>query len=146
VPDAYQKTESLRKFIKSVDKTTLLPRVLQTPSDRSDAVSGNPDLQFTSYGYIGLCDFTMYPLIWQGSFVELDTRENKLRLIAWRTEMSGQSTSLNDGMVIPAAGVSCRESNFYSYRITRRTSISGASSHDLEKMLAQSSNVTFLQS
>jgi transcriptional regulator with XRE-family HTH domain len=39
-------------------------------------VNGNKDLVT---GYIGLTDMTMYPLIRPGSFVQVDTRQNKLR-------------------------------------------------------------------
>ena len=39
-----------------------------------------------TYGYIGSNDFTMYPLIRPGSLVEIDTVQNKLKLIAWHSE------------------------------------------------------------
>ncbi|MGH9970289.1 MAG: helix-turn-helix domain-containing protein [Pyrinomonadaceae bacterium] len=39
-----------------------------------------------SYGYVGLNDFTMYPLIWPGSFVWLDVGQNNLHPIAWHNE------------------------------------------------------------
>ena len=86
VPDVYRTTEFLRELVKFPDKTTLLPRIGQAGDDKADVAKLDPDSQFTSYGYIGLDDFTMYPLIRPGSFVGLDTRQNKLRLIAWRSE------------------------------------------------------------
>jgi transcriptional regulator with XRE-family HTH domain len=86
VPDVYRTSEFLRGLVKFPDKTTLLPRVVQAGDDKPDVVTPDPDNQFTTYGYIGLDDFTMYPLIRPGSFVALDTRQNKLRLIAWCTE------------------------------------------------------------
>lgn len=39
-----------------------------------------------AYGYIGLEDFTMYPLIQPGSFVQVDERDNKVRMAQWRSE------------------------------------------------------------
>jgi transcriptional regulator with XRE-family HTH domain len=39
-----------------------------------------------TYAYIGSNDFTMYPLIRPGSLVEIDTDQNKLKLIAWHNE------------------------------------------------------------
>jgi len=39
-----------------------------------------------TYGYIGLNDLTMYPLIWPGSFVWLDVTQNKLQPDAWHNE------------------------------------------------------------
>jgi transcriptional regulator with XRE-family HTH domain len=37
-------------------------------------------------GYIGLNDFTMYPLIRPGSFVLIDTQQNRLKTKTWRNE------------------------------------------------------------
>ena len=39
-----------------------------------------------SYGYIGLDDFTMYPLIRPGSFVRIDTQQVKLQNVHWHNE------------------------------------------------------------
>lgn len=39
-----------------------------------------------SYGYIGTEDFTMYPILPPGSFVQVDERKNKATEDAWRTE------------------------------------------------------------
>ena len=39
-----------------------------------------------SYGYIGLDDFTMYPLIRPGSLVRIDTRQNKLQFVTRHNE------------------------------------------------------------
>lgn len=85
VPDVYRTSQFLRDHVKFPDKTTLLPRVVQAGDHKSDFAKLDPDNQ-TTYGYIGLDDFTMYPLIRPGSFVALDTRQNKLGLIAWHTE------------------------------------------------------------
>lgn len=80
VPDSYRTSEMLRRLVNHPEKTTLLPRV------NDDKSQPAPDRKFTSYGYIGLQDFTMYPLIRPGSFVEIDTRQNKWTLIGWRNE------------------------------------------------------------
>ena len=39
------------------------------------------------FGYIGLQDFTLYPLIRPGSFVEIDPSQTKLRPIPWKNEL-----------------------------------------------------------
>jgi len=85
VPAVYRMNDLFRQHIKFPSKTTLLPRI-DLPEDYqpSDAKL-NPDSQF-GYGYIGLEDFTMHPLIRPGSFVWIDTHHTKLRAIAWRTE------------------------------------------------------------
>lgn len=43
------------------------------------------DSDFT-YGYIGLEDFTMYPVIVPGSFIQVDERKNKIVEKSWRSE------------------------------------------------------------
>jgi transcriptional regulator with XRE-family HTH domain len=43
------------------------------------------DAKFT-YGYIGQEDFTMYPLILPGSFVQIDESKDKVRKGTWRSE------------------------------------------------------------
>jgi len=40
----------------------------------------------TTYGYIGLNDFTMYPLIRPGSLVRIDARPQKLKPVIWHNE------------------------------------------------------------
>jgi transcriptional regulator with XRE-family HTH domain len=39
-----------------------------------------------TYGYIGMEDFTMYPLIVPGSFIQVDEHKNKIVEKAWRSE------------------------------------------------------------
>jgi transcriptional regulator with XRE-family HTH domain len=39
-----------------------------------------------SYGYIGMKDFTMYPILLPGSFVQIDERRNKVAEEPWRSE------------------------------------------------------------
>lgn len=39
-----------------------------------------------SYGYIGTRDFTMYPLLLPGSFVQIDEKRNKIVEEPWRSE------------------------------------------------------------
>lgn len=40
----------------------------------------------TLYGYVGLQDFTLFPLIRPGSFVEIDSSQNKIRPLPWTGE------------------------------------------------------------
>ena len=44
------------------------------------------DLKHRLCGYIGLEDFTLYPLIRPGSFVEIDARQNKVKAGNWQNE------------------------------------------------------------
>ena len=86
VPEAYRTSDVLRSLVRSPDKTTLLPRPVLSGDGKPDIPILDPDSQHISYGHIGLDDFTMYPLIRPSSLVGIDTRQNKLRLIAWRSE------------------------------------------------------------
>jgi transcriptional regulator with XRE-family HTH domain len=64
--------------------TTLIPgkmRIVETASAMPDEGEAR-----ITYGYVGLNDLTMYPLIWPGSFVWLDLTQNKLRPLAWHNE------------------------------------------------------------
>jgi len=84
-PEEFPMTESLRQCLGSVEKTTLLPR--RDDGDRmQDLLVADVDRQHTSYGYIGLDDLTMYPLMRPGSVVVIDTHQSKLRLTEWRSE------------------------------------------------------------
>ena len=40
-----------------------------------------------TYGYIGTEDFTMYPLLPPGSFVQIDETKNRVVEGVWRSEM-----------------------------------------------------------
>jgi transcriptional regulator with XRE-family HTH domain len=44
------------------------------------------DLRHSLCGYIGLEDYTLYPIIRPGSFVEIDSRQNKIAAGNWQSE------------------------------------------------------------
>jgi hypothetical protein len=70
----------------SLQKTTDLGRVIQqwgtVPMAYLELLA---DARYT-YGYIGLDDFTMYPILPPGSFVQVDEKKNKVEEGAWRSE------------------------------------------------------------
>jgi len=82
VPAVYRASEFVKNLVKQPEKTTLLP---QARDHETQAAKCDPNDQ-VSYGYIGLDDFNMYPLIRPGSLVSLDPTQNKLRPTVWRTE------------------------------------------------------------
>ena len=43
-------------------------------------------LEHFTYGYVGTDDFTMYPLLMPGSFVQVDEKKNEVLEGVWRTE------------------------------------------------------------
>jgi transcriptional regulator with XRE-family HTH domain len=67
-------------------KTSLAPGTGETLGNAPVAPPQHPDTRRISYGYIGLDDFTMYPLIRPGSFVQIDSHQNKPQAMAWRNE------------------------------------------------------------
>ena len=44
------------------------------------------DVRHCQYGYVGIEDYTMYPLLRPGSFVQIDNHPNRTGAAEWRTE------------------------------------------------------------
>lgn len=70
----------------SVDKTSLLSRMVEVWGEIPIALIQHLDIRHGQYGYIGLKDFTLYPLLRPGSFVQIDQRLNRVQPFQWRTE------------------------------------------------------------
>ena len=62
----------------SVDRTNLLSRMVQTWGEVPLALIQHLNLRSMKYGLIGLNDFTLYPLIKPGSFVQIDDTQRKV--------------------------------------------------------------------
>ena len=60
--------------------TTLMPQ--PTPSN----IPVSEERRKIRYGYVGLADYMMYPLIRPGAMVEIDIRQNKLQNGSWHNE------------------------------------------------------------
>jgi hypothetical protein len=75
----------LRKNVE-LARTNLVSRMFETWGDVPVALLQQLDLRESLCGYIGLEDYTLYPLIRPGSFVEIDARQNKVRPGNWRNE------------------------------------------------------------
>lgn len=78
--------EEISDLVQSGDleRTGLLPRNVKAPAE--SLVVGDLATRRVSYGYIGLNDFTMYPLIRPGSFVRIDAQQVKLQNVHWHNE------------------------------------------------------------
>ncbi len=70
----------------SAEKTSLLSRMVEVWGEVPIALIQHLDIRHSLYGYIGLKDFTLYPLLRPGSFVQVDQRVNKVQAFPWRTE------------------------------------------------------------
>jgi transcriptional regulator with XRE-family HTH domain len=66
--------------------TNLLSRVVEQWGEVPVAVIQHLDLRHNHYGFIGLQDFTLYPILRPGSFVQIDPRARKIQPSRWRTE------------------------------------------------------------
>lgn len=70
----------------SLDKTSLVSRMVEIWGEVPIALIQRLDVRHCQYGYIGKEDFTMYPLIRPGSFVQIDSEVRHSQGEAWRTE------------------------------------------------------------
>jgi transcriptional regulator with XRE-family HTH domain len=69
-----------------IDNTSLLSRLVEVWGEVPIALIQHLDIRHGLYGYIGLQDLTLYPLLRPGSFVQIDPRVRKIRPMQWRTE------------------------------------------------------------
>ncbi len=69
-----------------LEKTNLLARVVKKWDQIPVGFLQHLDLHKFVYGYIGLEDYTLYPLIRPGSLVEIDATQRKLNTEKWSTE------------------------------------------------------------
>ncbi len=70
----------------SPEKTNLLSRMVEIWGEVPISLIQHLDIRHSQYGYIGLKDFTLYPLLRPGSFVQIDQRVNRVQSFPWRTE------------------------------------------------------------
>jgi transcriptional regulator with XRE-family HTH domain len=69
-----------------VHNTNLLSRLVEVWGEVPIAMIQHLDIRHSQYGYIGLRDVTLYPLLRPGTFVQIDPRVRKIQSMRWRTE------------------------------------------------------------
>jgi transcriptional regulator with XRE-family HTH domain len=69
-----------------IDNTNLLSRIVEVWGEVPIALIQHMDIRHGLYGYIGLQDATLYPLLRPGSFVQIDPHVRKVQPLHWRTE------------------------------------------------------------
>lgn len=69
------------------EETALLSRIVEVWGEVPIEFLQHLDLRNSLYGYIGLEDYTLYPLLRPGSFVQIDPKQNKISELPWRTEL-----------------------------------------------------------
>lgn len=69
-----------------LERTNLLSRVVAKWDQIPVGLLQHLDLRKSVYGYIGLEDYTLYPLIRPGSLVQIDANQRKISAETWATE------------------------------------------------------------
>jgi len=69
-----------------LETTNLLARVVLKWDQFPIGLLQHLDLRKSMYGYIGLEDRTLFPLIRPGSLVQIDPSQRKISSVKWRTE------------------------------------------------------------
>lgn len=76
------------RFERGLDlgQTSLISRMVEVWGEVPAALIQKLDIRHCQYGYIGLDDHSMYPLLRPGSFVQVDTQTRRSPATDWRTE------------------------------------------------------------
>lgn len=70
----------------NLDKTNLLSRMVEVWGEVPIALIQHLDVRHSQYGYIGLQDYMLHPMLRPGSFVQIDPEVKKIQPFSWRTE------------------------------------------------------------
>jgi len=70
----------------SLESTSLISRMVEVWGEVPIALIQKLDVRHCQYGYIGVDDYSMYPLLRPGSFVQIDSHPNRTQPTEWRTE------------------------------------------------------------
>ena len=70
----------------TLEKTAFLTRSIQRWGKLPVALLSGLDLKAHSYGYIGMEDWTMYPILQPGTFVMIDESDREIETGGWRSE------------------------------------------------------------
>jgi len=76
------------RFDKSfnVETTSLISRMVEVWGEVPIALIQKLDVRHCQYGYIGTQDYSMYPLLRPGSFVQIESHSIRMQASEWRTE------------------------------------------------------------
>jgi hypothetical protein len=70
----------------SLEKTSLLSRMVEAWGEIPISLIQHLDLKHGLYGYVGLQDYTLFPILRPGTFVQIEPRKKKVLTFKWRTE------------------------------------------------------------
>lgn len=85
----------------NLETTSLIARMVEVWGEVPIALIQKLDVRHCQYGYIGMQDYTMYPLLRPGSFVQIDNQPTRMQASEWRTEFDRPIyfVELRDGYV-----------------------------------------------
>jgi transcriptional regulator with XRE-family HTH domain len=103
VPDAEKAVTFPVRFDKSfsLETTSLISRMVEVWGEIPIALLQKLDVRHCQYGFIGMQDYTMSPLLRPGSFVQIDSLPGRTPPAEWRTEFDRPIffVELRDGYV-----------------------------------------------
>lgn len=70
----------------NLETTSLISRMVEVWGEVPVQLLQRLDVRHCQYGYIGTEDFTMYPLLRPGSFLQIESYPTRLQMSQWRTE------------------------------------------------------------
>lgn len=70
----------------SLETTSLISRMVEVWGEVPVALLQRLDVRHCQYGYIGTDDFSMFPLLRPGSFVQIENHSTRMQTSEWRTE------------------------------------------------------------
>src|ERR1700678_3419834 len=70
----------------SLDSTSPISRMVEVWGEVPVALIQKLDVRHCQYGYVGIHDFMMYPLLRPGSFVQIENRPIRTEAAEWRSE------------------------------------------------------------
>jgi transcriptional regulator with XRE-family HTH domain len=70
----------------SMEKTSLISRMVELWGEVPISVIQSLDVRHCQYGFIGMDDYSMHPLLRPGSFVQIDSQINRVNAAEWRAE------------------------------------------------------------
>jgi hypothetical protein len=70
-----------------VEATSLISRMVEVWGEVPIALIQKLDVRNCQYGFIGMHDRTMDPLLRPGSFVQIDSHRKRVAVSGWRTEL-----------------------------------------------------------
>ena len=71
----------------NLETTSLISRMVEVWGEVPVALLQKLDVRHCQYGYIGTDDYSMYPLLRPGSFVQIENHATRVQNAEWRTEL-----------------------------------------------------------